>query len=86
MPHSGRLQRVMEMLRSTFLEVLIVKVKYRKGAEQIKKIEKKRAGQLKANGDLDEVVKKIINGGQYKTQLIKYLRENGGKKEANLLN
>ena len=92
MPHSWRAlhspasERLVEMLKGTILEEVTVRFKYRRGVEYKEKLQQMRAGQFRADQGLEEIAKKIIHGEPYKTQLIKYLRDNGGKREAKLLN
>ena len=85
-PPSAEMQRLRDVFQQTLLEVLTVRFKYRTGIEQVQKVQTLRAGQLKAPGDQNDIVSKIIDGEPYKTQLIKYLKENEGKRETKLLN
>ena len=85
-PPSAEMQRLKEMFQQTLLEVLTVKFKYRTGRKYVEKVQNVRAGLLKAPEDQNDIVSKIIHGEPYKTQLIAYLRDNEGKREAKLLN
>ena len=64
----------------------MVNLKYRTGISAIGKVKQIRDGQLKVDESLDGIVRRIVNGDQYKTEVIEYLRENAGKRETDLLN